>query len=192
MRNNRKIKALRSKIGPVAYAIYCMLLEYLTGADNNRLKINEMEIELISADFGVTITQLKDTLNMCIKLELLQMQEGVLLCNSLDERLAPVYQNRQNQSLKAFKRFEKESCHGIVSLKETKRNDATAGVIAQESTQSKVNKRTIKIENTLSTESSIVRPIGEKFEKNGKINHNSGNGIFLGETEGEIDPPLPF
>ena len=35
MRNHRKVKAIRTKFGPIGYAIWSMTLEYLTGIDGN-------------------------------------------------------------------------------------------------------------------------------------------------------------
>ena len=179
-----------------------MMLEYLTGSDNNIMKNNELELELLSGDFNLPINELKEILAFCFKLDLLKCEGGIIYSPSLKERLAPVYQNRQNNSVKVLKRYDKSLKETLpngtntgVSLKDMTRNSTEEGVSLQESLQSKVNKRTIKIENTLSTDSSIVRPVGEnseKSEKNGKVNHNSGNGVFLGETEGESNPPLPF
>lgn len=38
MRNNRKIKALRTKHGVFGYGVWCMLLEYLTSCENNEIQ----------------------------------------------------------------------------------------------------------------------------------------------------------
>jgi hypothetical protein len=199
MRNHRKIKALRAKFGLKSYAVWSMMLEYLTGCDNNIMKNNELELELLSGDFNLPINELKEILAFCFKLDLLKCEGGIIYSPSLKERLAPVYQNRQNNSAKVLKRYDKSLKENVpngtitgVSLKDMTRNSTAVDVSLQESLQSKVNKRELYTENTLSTKSSIVRPIGENFEKNGKVNHNSGSGVPVGKTEGEIDPPLPF
>ena len=43
MRNHRKIKALRYKFGLIGYAVYNMLLEVLTNAENFKFEWDELE-----------------------------------------------------------------------------------------------------------------------------------------------------
>lgn len=94
MRNHKKIKAIRSKFGIVGYGIWSMLLEHLTGNDGNVFEYSEMEFELMAGDFGVSATEIRDTVDYCIKLELLFNVNGFVKSESLDERLAPVYAKR--------------------------------------------------------------------------------------------------
>ena len=48
MRSDRKIIALRAKYGLEGYAVRCMILETLAGADNFQITFDEMEIELLA------------------------------------------------------------------------------------------------------------------------------------------------
>jgi len=73
MRNHRKIKAIRAKFGLVGYAIWSMFLEVLTGAEENRWTYNELETELLAGDFGVSVTEIRDLLDYCVRLELVNM-----------------------------------------------------------------------------------------------------------------------
>jgi hypothetical protein len=95
MRNHRKIKAIRVKFGVVGYAIWVMLLEYLTGSDGNVMEYSDIELELISGDFGVSVTEMRDVLDYCIRLEMLFIENGFLSSKSLDKRLEPVYVKRK-------------------------------------------------------------------------------------------------
>lgn len=94
MRNHRKIKAIRNKFGVAGYAIWCMLLEHLTGSDGNEFEKSDAEFELIAGDFGVSVTEIRDVISFCIRLELLFENNGFIYSESLNDRLAPVYQKR--------------------------------------------------------------------------------------------------
>lgn len=94
MRNHRKIKAIRNKFGISGYAIWNMLLEYLTGIDGNEFENSDVEIELISGDFGVSATEIRQVIDYCISLELLFENNRFIHSQSLDERLKPVYDKR--------------------------------------------------------------------------------------------------
>lgn len=93
MRNHRKVKAIRNKFTN-GYAIWSMFLEYLTGADGNVFEFSDIETELLSGDFGFSVTEIREVLNYCISLEMLFLKEGFIYSESLNERLAPVYQKR--------------------------------------------------------------------------------------------------
>lgn len=96
MRNHRKIKALRNKFGATTgYALWGMILEYLTGIDGNVFEFSSTEIELMAGDFGVSSADLTEFIEYCIKLELLFVNQGFVSSQSLDEYLAPVYEKRQ-------------------------------------------------------------------------------------------------
>lgn len=94
MRNHKKVKALRSKFGITGYAVWSMLLEYLTGSDGNVFPYTELELELMSGDFGIPATEIRSVVDYCIILELLFSENGFIKSESLDERLAPVYEKR--------------------------------------------------------------------------------------------------
>lgn len=93
MRNHVKVKAVRNKFQN-GYAIWSMLLEYLTGSDGNTFENSELQMELLSGDFGVSVTEIKDVVNYCIRLEMLFEKDGWIYSESLNERLFPVYEKR--------------------------------------------------------------------------------------------------
>jgi len=95
MRNHRKIKSLRKNFKN-GYSFWCMFLEFLTGADGNVFENTEMEKEMLSGDFDITVTEISDILNYCIKIELLFEKDGFIYSESLNEILAPVYRKRGN------------------------------------------------------------------------------------------------
>lgn len=94
MRDHPKVKALRSKFGITGYALWSMLIEFLTSCDGNVFKYSDMQVELLAGDFGVSATEIRGVLDYCITLELLFNRDGFINSDSLDERLAPVYEKR--------------------------------------------------------------------------------------------------
>lgn len=137
MRNHKKIKAVRTKYGITGYGIWCMLLEYLTGNDGNVFEYSDIELELMSGDFGVSVTEIRDVLNYCIKLELLFLKDGFINSDSLDERLKSVYEKRGI----AKERSKKQSrSNGKFS---SNKSDTTE-VSVTEMPQSKVNKSKVE------------------------------------------------
>lgn len=125
MRNHRKIKALRSKFGITGYAIWVMFLEILTESENNRIVNNDLEIELMAGDIGVSVTEITEMLNYCIKLELLFTDGDTIYSKTLDEKLKPVYEKREL----ARKRYESQTSKTP--------NQDDEGVSVTETTQSK-------------------------------------------------------
>lgn len=94
MRNHRKVKAIRTKFGPIGYAIWSMTLEYLTGISGNEFEYSDVEFELMAGDFGVSAPEIQQMVDYCIKLGMLFLKEGFINSESLDERLKPVYEKR--------------------------------------------------------------------------------------------------
>lgn len=132
MRNHRKIKAIRTKYKAVGYAIWCMMLEYLTGADGNVFEYSEVEMELMAGDFGVSATEIRDVLDYCIKLELLFIKDGFIQSESLDERLKPVYDKRGVSKEKSKKQSRSNGKFATT-------NAATTAVSVTETPQIKLN-----------------------------------------------------
>lgn len=179
MRDHKKIKAIRQKFGIVGYAVWVMFLELLTGSDGNVFEDSELEIELISGDFGVSVTEIREILDYCYRLELLFLKDGFVSSESLDERLLPVYQKRKiNKELSAKQKrkngkFDSNSDENIVS---DVRNSVNNVIIGAEMPQSKVKESKVnnskeysysdilKIYSNKSYESQI-KEIKEKFTK---------------------------
>ena len=96
MRNDRKVKALRSKFGLTGYAVYCMILECLCEAEMLILKWDEIEIELVSGDFIMVSEELIQIIDYCCHLGLLNRSNGYLFCKTLDTRAGQVFGKRTN------------------------------------------------------------------------------------------------
>jgi hypothetical protein len=133
MRNHRKVKAIRTKYGIIGYAIWSMILEYLTGIDGNVFEYSEVEFELMAGDFGVSATEIRDVIDYCIKLEMIFINEGFIHSESLDERLKPVYEKRGKSKDNSKKQQR-------INGKFVNNNTVTNGVSETEMPQSKVNK----------------------------------------------------
>lgn len=148
MRNHRKIKAIRTKYKITGYAIWCMILEYLTGIDGNVFEYSDVEMELMAGDFGVSVTEIRDVVDYCIKLELLFLKDGFIHSETLDDRLKPVYDKRGVSKEKSKKQYRSNG-------KFTSNNAVGDGVSGAEKPQSKVNR--IKVEE--SKENTAVSPV---------------------------------
>lgn len=102
MRNDLRIKAVRNRFGLEGYAMYCILLEFITDADNFALKYGDAECELISADMGINSTLLKKAVEYMVKINLLQFHktnkgEVYIKCETLVKRFSGLLQKRKRQ-----------------------------------------------------------------------------------------------
>lgn len=132
MRNHRKVKAIRTKFGIEGYAIWSMILEYLTGIDGNVFEYSDVEFELMGGDFGVSVETIRDVVDYCIKLELLFLKDGFINSDSLDENLKPVYEKRGKSKDKSKKQLR-------INGKFAANNTVSIGVSVTEMPQSKVD-----------------------------------------------------
>lgn len=98
MRNDIKIKALRRKFPDSGYAVWLYLLETLTDSDFFTIDWDELNIELLAADYDVSVSELTDIVNYCVTIGLLQLNDGKLLSEVHTERLNTVIEFRQQQS----------------------------------------------------------------------------------------------
>ncbi len=162
MRNHKKIKSIRAKFGLNGYAIWSMMLEYLTGNDGNVFEYSEMEFELMAGDFGVSAAEITEVLHYCIRLELLFNKEGFIHSESLDENLAPVYVKRKKSKSLSKQQLRK---HG----KYVTNNSVSTVVSVTEMPQSKVkdskvNKSKVFIPPTLSEFQTYFKLEGYKLD----------------------------
>lgn len=109
MRNHRKVKAIRAKFGITGYAIYSMMLEVLTDAEGNRIELNDIEIELLAGDFGVSVTDMREVLDYCVILRLFKAENDLIYSEGLDERLKSVYDKRKRASKVAENRTRNDN-----------------------------------------------------------------------------------
>jgi len=119
MRNDPKVKALRNKFGNDGYAVWCMMLEVLTASDYFTRSIDEIEIEILSADFGIDPEVFSEILSYMVRLRLLQTGDN---CEYLSQKLTDRLQ----------------------SVVDKRRNSGRKGVSVTESTQSKVKETKLK------------------------------------------------
>ena len=72
MRNDPRIKAVRSKFGIEGYAIWTMILESLTDADFFELKADPVSIEIMAGDFEIDSDKLNQIIDYLTFIGLLQ------------------------------------------------------------------------------------------------------------------------
>lgn len=102
MLQHRKIKAIRNKFGFIAYGIYCGMLENLADREFNRIPYTDLEMELISGDFGISATDLTNVLDYCLSLGLFGIDElNQIFSEELDSRLKSVYDKRARSQVVA-------------------------------------------------------------------------------------------
>jgi hypothetical protein len=124
MRDDPKIKALRRKFKAEGYGVWCMLLEVITDSDFFRLSF---DLEILAGDFDVEPEFLASVTQYCIQIGLLQVEnEGkTIFSKTLDNRFDPLLSKRKR---------DRNLADGVLSTAKTPKS----GVIASESTQSKV------------------------------------------------------
>ena len=104
MRNDSRVKALRSKFGLPGYAVFNMILETLCDSELLQINIEEdLTYELLAGDFGIDSDALKNILEYVIKLGLLQKNDGFIRCKRLDERLDTVFRKRKSSLIELRK-----------------------------------------------------------------------------------------
>src|SRR3990167_3101128 len=81
MRNHRKVKAIRNNFKN-GYAIWVMILEYLTEADGNEFEYSDIEFELMAGDFGFPLAEISEVVSFCVRLELLFAKDGFIYSES--------------------------------------------------------------------------------------------------------------
>ena len=87
MRNDPKVKALRTKFGLKGYALWGMFLETLCDSENLEFEETEISITLIAGDFGVSEEEINEFLSFCYRIDLLQSDNGVISSRNLKKRL---------------------------------------------------------------------------------------------------------
>lgn len=98
MRNDIKVKALRRRFGHKGYAVWCFLLESLTDAENFVLNRDAVSVELLAADYDVSVEELTGIIEYCVKIELLQISDDDLLYSAAHQRrFNGLIQNRERK-----------------------------------------------------------------------------------------------
>lgn len=97
MRSTRKIIALRNKFWLVWYAVWNMLLEHIASCDFFDAKRDEIEKEIISGDFWVSVTEIEDIASFCHRLDLIQIHWESMRCEELERRLGDMVEKRNRE-----------------------------------------------------------------------------------------------
>lgn len=147
MRNDPKIKYIRSLFWATWYAVYNMILEYLTGCQLFQANRSEQEVKLLCWDFMIPKEDFTKIVHEMISINLLKLEDWKLSSEWLNKRLQPVLDKRENMKKLAEKRWD-NWCS----------NDATGIVSATEGIQSKVKERKEKksIEDNISLKKDLV------------------------------------
>jgi len=94
MRNDPKLKAVRTRFGIKGYAIYNMLLETLAESNLLCVKLTEIGMEIMSGDFGIESEELIKLIDYFEKINLIKKQNGFIFCPQLDKRVEGVFEKR--------------------------------------------------------------------------------------------------
>ena len=99
LRNDLKIRNLRRKFSHKGYSVYVMMLEHLADCEYLQYKWDELSIELLVPDFDIDVEDLIEIVNHCVKLELLQLDEGYLYSTKFYDRNSEVLNTRKGFDL---------------------------------------------------------------------------------------------
>lgn len=127
MRNDPRVKALRRKFGIKGYGIYCMAVEYLTDAEHFTAPVDNLGLELMAGDFDIETDDLQTVLNYCTQIDLFQLENDFLRCNSLEKRLNPLLSKRESDRDRVSASNRSENRHSKVKeskVYETKVNES--------------------------------------------------------------------
>lgn len=167
MRNDLKVKALRRKHGHAGYSFFNMILEILGDCDYFEYQWNELKIELLSPEVDLDSEEIIKIVNYCVKLDLLQIQNGYLTCNKFTERLMSTLINaRDGFSMENSKRTQFTNSlptenHSLLSINTQSRVEYSIG------------------EETIGELSTVPHHIGEvSTVENNKVNQDWGNNIL--------------
>src|SRR5574344_863164 len=97
MRNDVKIKALRRKFSHMGFAVWNYLLETLTDKDYFEITWDEINIELLAADYDVSVEELTEIVDYCVKIELMQRDGNILFSQTHQKRFASLLYNRERK-----------------------------------------------------------------------------------------------
>ncbi len=149
MRDDPKIKYIRTLYGLQGYAVYCMLLEYLADCDFFESPFDDMTKILLAGDIGLKLEEFSAMMETFFQVNLFENKDGKFYSNGLKKRLEKVQEKRVKMQAKYAKNDEDEK--GVSESfwrrndsfwrrnpQSTKVSDAETPISDAESTQSKV------------------------------------------------------
>lgn len=140
-RNDRRMLALRNKFGPEAYAFHNMFKEVLAKQDGFKIKLDDVEFELLAGDFGTDCSNLRQIFAEMVKLRLLKQNEDWYWSEDLEQSLSTVVDKRNRERERATERPREERANFIKALGQDKPKEV---VSAAETPQSKVKESKLK------------------------------------------------
>jgi len=171
MRNDPRIKALRNKYGAEGYTLYCFTLEYLTYNQCEDFQMTDLNLELLSGDFGMPASRIKDMYLYMVGLELFELNQDKIGSKKLKNRLEKIFIKREKWRLAKQQKSEKKE----VSDEKTENSDEKTENSLGKSRKSIVDKENSKsilekegIQDTDSLESMVGKrdPNGKQTKKN--------------------------
>ena len=114
MRNDVKVKALRRKFQHTGYAVWCFILESLTDGEYFEIDYNELNRELLAADFDVPVELLEEIVDYCCKVGLLQMTD--------DQHLYSEAHQRRFASLMEKRKRDRERLSRLINRRQQYKN----------------------------------------------------------------------
>ncbi len=128
LRDDRRVKAIRTRFGVAGYGMLMMFYEVLADADYAQLSITETEKELLAGDFGVSVTEIDSLLQAAVKIGLFAVNEaGNIHSPDMDKWLEAVWAKRNRSRQVAETRqtpipdaeTEQKPTSDVVSVTET-------------------------------------------------------------------------
>ena len=139
MRNDPKIRALRTKFGLAGYATYCMMLETLTDSDEFRHPFSDIDKVLLAGDFGVEQELFDAIIGFSSSIiGVFVIDNDFISCPKLKERFSPLLEKREKQRKNSYRsrNYSYGSRNEVI--------EAETRVIDIGNTQSKVKESKVK------------------------------------------------
>jgi hypothetical protein len=188
LRNDPRIRALRTRFGLTGYAVYCMLLEILTGADGFSVQWDEFSQEIYAGDVGVSAAEMQDIVNFCCKLQILALNAEMLSCAKLTDSLRPLLEKRENLRQKHREKTtlgDVSEAETRISEAETRISEAETHVSEAEIPQSKVKHSKVKESKVKEKESKLHLPL-EKRENPRQKHREKTTSTHVSEAETHV------
>jgi hypothetical protein len=170
MRNDVKIKALRRKYKHLGYSVYNITLELLGDSEYFEMQWDDTTIELLLPEYDCDINELKEIINYCIHLNLLQLSYGYLHCVKFTNRLESTVLSRRtgycNKNSQIYKLSE------VIVYKNPIEDD----IIVDINAQSKVKES--KLKESKEKESKEKESIEKETELNLPVTTKPSNSFF--------------
>ena len=169
MRNDIKIKALRRKYKHLGYSIYNITLELLGDAEYFQIKWNDTNIELLTSEYDCDSEELKQVIDYCIQLELLQITYGYLHCEKFTKRLVDTVLVRRkdycsnNSPISKLSGVNVNNNNTITTLKEVNVNNNGQSKVKESKLNKSKEKQSI-VEDSKVNESIAKQSIAKESE----------------------------